>query len=185
MPPQRKVYQLPPELLSWLQDEIGAGGPSEGWEDLADRLEARCVEAGLEIRIGKSALHDYGQEFAAHAQAHAQAQREIKAFLAEASLADEVDVTSALFQQLTTLQFRLQMTLADPDGLPDPRGMKDLSQALNNLIRSTSMRDAIAKTVRAEITAAAANTAKKAATEAGLSGDVVDAIYDQVLGKAA
>ena len=66
-----------------------------------------------------------------------------------AGLKDEVDVTSALFQQLTTLQWRLQMALADPDKLPDPRGMKELTTALNNLIRSSSLRDGILKAERA------------------------------------
>jgi hypothetical protein len=58
-------------------------------------------------------------------------------------------VTSALFQQLTTIQWRLQMAMASPDQLPDPRGMKDLTSALNNLIRSTSLRDDILRAERA------------------------------------
>lgn len=78
-----------------------------------------------------------------------QAQDEIRAFLEEASLSEEVDVTSALFQQLTTIQWKLQMMLSDPERLPDPRGMKDLTSALNNLIRSTSLRDGILKAERA------------------------------------
>ena len=42
---------------------------------------------------------------------------------------------------LTTIQWRLQMLMSDPDKLPDPRGMKDLTSALNNLIRSTDLRE--------------------------------------------
>jgi len=76
------------------------------------------------------------------------AQDEIRTFLEEASLKEEVDVTSALFQQLTTIQWRLQMMMGDPDKMPDPRGMKDLTTALNNLIRSTSLRDGILKAER-------------------------------------
>ena len=63
-------------------------------------------------------------------------------------MTDEANVTKALFQQLTTLQWKLQMTMANPQNLPDPRGMKDLTTALNNLIRSTSLRDAILKQER-------------------------------------
>ncbi|KAF0674360.1 hypothetical protein PMES_03346, partial [Profundibacterium mesophilum KAUST100406-0324] len=83
-----------------------------------------------------------GSDFRDYARAQEQAQDEIRAFLAEASLSEEIDVTRALFQQLTTLQFRMQMTLASGD--IDPRGMKDLTTALNNLIRSTELRDKIA-----------------------------------------
>ncbi|PIE15898.1 MAG: hypothetical protein CSA68_04675 [Rhodobacterales bacterium] len=148
MPPPRKVDLLPSELRRWLQDELKERGFS-GYEDLAESLNFRLAEEGLELRIGKSAIHAYGQEFQQYAQMQEQAQDEIRAFLEEASLKEEVDVTSALFQQLTTIQWRLQMMMADPDQLPDPRGMKDLTTALNNLIRSTSLRDGILKAERA------------------------------------
>lgn len=44
----------------------------------------------------------------------------------------------------------MQKQMMVEGALPDPRGMKDLSTALNNLIRSTSLRDAIIKADRAE-----------------------------------
>ncbi|WP_297772716.1 phage protein Gp27 family protein [uncultured Roseovarius sp.] len=147
MPPRRKVDLLPSELRSWLQDELRACGFAN-YEEIADRLNARCEEEGIELRIGKSAIHSYGQEFREYAQMQERAQDEIRTFLEEASLKEEVDVTSALFQQLTTIQWRLQMMMADPDEMPDPRGMKDLTTALNNLIRSTSLRDGILKAER-------------------------------------
>jgi hypothetical protein len=142
MPPPRKIDLLPSELKGWLQEELRASGFG-GYEDLADRLNWRLQEEGLELRIGKSAIHAYGQEFRDYARLQEQAQDEIRAFLEEASLTDEANVTKALFQQLTTIQWRLQMAMAAPDALPDPRGMKDLTTALNKLIRSTSLRDAI------------------------------------------
>ena len=143
MPAPRKIDLLPPEMRRWLQEELKARGFG-GYEELAEGLNSRLQREGLELRIGKSALHAYGAEFREYAQLQEQAQDEIRAFLSEASLTEEVDVTRALFQQLTTIQFRLQMVLSGPDGLPDPRGMKDLTTALNNLIRSTELRDKIA-----------------------------------------
>lgn len=147
MPPPRKVDLLPSELRRWLQDELKERGFA-GYEDLAESLNFRLEEEGLELRIGKSAIHAYGQEFQHYAKMQEQAQDEIQAFLEEASLKDEVDVTSALFQQLTTIQWRLQMMMADPENLPDPRGVKDLTTALNNLIRSSALRDGILKAER-------------------------------------
>ena len=147
MPPRRKVDLLPRELREWLQDELRDRGFS-GYEELADALNARLEDDGLELRIGKSAIHAYGQEFEEYARMQERAQDEIRTFLEEASLKEEVDVTSALFQQLTTIQWRLQMMMANPDELPDPRGMKDLTTALNNLIRSTSLRDGLLKAER-------------------------------------
>lgn len=148
MPPPRKIDLLPAELRRWLQDALKERGFS-GYEELAEDLNFRLETEGLELRIGKSAIHAYGQEFQQYAVMQEQAQDEIRAFLEEASLKEEVDVTSALFQQLTTIQWRLQMMMADPDQLPDPRGMKDLTTALNNLIRSTSLRDGILRAERA------------------------------------
>lgn len=140
MPKRRKVDLLPSEFRRELQDELKESGFSD-YVGITERLNFRLEEAGLELRIGKSAVHAYGQEFQEYAEMQEQAQDEIRAFLEEASLKDEVDVTSALFQQLTTLQWRLQMALASPNSLPDPRGMKDLTTALNNLIRSSSLRE--------------------------------------------
>ncbi|UWQ00839.1 DUF3486 family protein [Aliiroseovarius crassostreae] len=148
MPPPRKVDLLPAELRRWLQDELKERGFS-GYEDLAESLNFRLEEEGLELRIGKSAIHAYGQEFQEYAALQEQAQDEIRAFLEEANLQDEVDVTSALFQQLTVVQWKLQKAMSNPENLPDPRGMKDLTTALNNLIRSTSLRDGILKAERA------------------------------------
>jgi len=140
MPPPRKVDLLPAELKGWLRDELIARGFAD-YEALAEDLNFRLEDAGLELRIQKSAIHAFGQDFRQYAEAQAVAQEEIRAFLQEASLQREVDVTSALFQQLTTIQWRLQMLMSDPDNLPDPRGMKDLTTALNNLIRSTDLRE--------------------------------------------
>ncbi|MCA8880376.1 MAG: DUF3486 family protein [Rhodobacteraceae bacterium] len=140
MPPPRKVDLLPAELKGWLRDELVARGFAD-YEALAEDLNCRLKEAGLELRIQKSAIHAFGQDFRDYAEAQATAQEEIRAFLQEASLKHEVDVTSALFQQLTTIQWRLQMLMSEPGGLPDPRGMKDLTSALNNLIRSTDLRE--------------------------------------------
>ncbi len=148
MPQRRKIDLLPVELREWLQEELKKRG-FRHYEDLTEALNARLEEEGLELRVGRSAVHAYGQSYLEYATMQEQAQDQIRLFLEEASLKEEVDVTSALFQQLTTLQWRLQMMLADPEKLPDPRGMKDLTTALNNLIRSTSLRNGILKAEQA------------------------------------
>ncbi|WP_349295249.1 phage protein Gp27 family protein (plasmid) [Thioclava sp. 'Guangxiensis'] len=142
MPPPRKIDLLPEELRRWLKEELRKRNFSD-YEALAEDLAFRCEEEGVELRIGKSAIHAYGQDFRDYARAQEEAQDQIRTFLEEASLTDEANVTKALFQQLTTLQWRLQMSMATSADAIDPRGMKDLTTALNNLIRSTALRDAI------------------------------------------
>ena len=101
MPPRRKIDLLPKEFRQWLQDELKKRGFS-GYDDLTEALNWRLEEEGMELRIGRTAVHAYGQEFQEYADMQERAQDEIRAFLEEASLKEEVDVTSALFQQLTT-----------------------------------------------------------------------------------
>ncbi|AWZ21094.1 hypothetical protein RTM1035_05135 [Roseovarius sp. TM1035] len=188
MPPPRKVDLLPKELRQWLQEELRNCGFSQ-YERIAEALNFRCEEEGLELRIGKSAIHSYGQEFREYALMQERAQDEIRTFLQEASLKDEADVTSALFQQLTTIQWRLQMMMSDATKMPDPRGMKDLTTALNNLIRSSSLRDGIIKAERARIAAEeranAVEALDSARDELGLSSDVIGKLRREFLGVRA
>ena len=153
MPQPRKVDLMPPEVRRWLHEELKKRGFG-GYEELSEALNFRLEEEGVELRIGKSALHAYGAEFRDYARMQEQAQDEIKAFLQEASVADEVDVTSALFQQLTTIAFRTQMAIQTAEGgVVDPKGLKELTTALNNLIRSSELREKIAGEERAKAAA--------------------------------
>ena len=154
MPQPRKVDLMPPEVRRWLHEELKKRGFG-GYEELSEALNFRLEEEGVELRIGKSALHAYGAEFRDYARMQEQAQDEIKAFLQEAGVADEVDVTSALFQQLTTIAFRTQMAIqtSETPGVVDPKGLKELTTALNNLIRSSELREKIAGEERAKAAA--------------------------------
>lgn len=152
MPPPRKIDRLPPELRQWLQEELRKRNFA-GYEQLAEDLAFRCEEEGVEFRIGKSAIHAFGQEFRDYARMQEQAQDEIRAFLEQASMTEEANVAKVLFQQLTGIQWQLQKAMMVEGKLPDPKGMKDLSTALNNLIRSSALRDAIIKAERAELSA--------------------------------
>lgn len=149
MPPPRKIDRLPAELRQKLNEELKRRNFSD-YEQLAEDLAFWCEEEGIEIRIGKSAIHAYGQEMRDYVRMQEQAQDEIRAFLDQASMTDEANAQKALFQQLTGIQWQLQKNMMMTGDLTDPRGMKDLTTALNNLIRSTSLRDAIIKAERAE-----------------------------------
>ena len=149
MPPPRKIDRLPPELRQKLNEELKRRNFSD-YEQIAENLAFWCEEEGIEIRIGKSAIHAYGQEMREFVRMQEQAQDEIRAFLDQASMTDEANAQKALFQQLTGIQWQLQKAMMVSGDLPDPRGMKDLTTALNNLIRSTSLREAIIKAERAD-----------------------------------
>lgn len=142
MPAPRKIDLLPAELRSWLDAELKLRGFAD-YHGLAEALNQRLEAAGFELRIQKTALHAYGADFRDYAIGERAAQAEMRVFFEEASMRDEAVVTKALFQQLTTIQYRLQKAMAVEGEMPDPKGMKDLSTALINLIRSSSLRDAL------------------------------------------
>lgn len=152
MPPPRKVDLLPSEVRLWLQEMLKQRGFA-GYEELTEDLNFKLAEEGVELRLGKSAVHAYGQEFQEYARMHEEANDEIRVFMEQMSASEEVDMTSALFQQLLAIQWRLQKTMmTDVDNI-DARGMKDLTTALNNLIRSTDLREKIAADERAKMAA--------------------------------
>ncbi|MGR3433504.1 MAG: phage protein Gp27 family protein [Shimia sp.] len=143
MPPPRKVDLIPESIRSWLQETLKARGFA-GYEEITEELNWRLAEEGEELRVGKTAVHAYGAEFRDYARAQQQAEDEMRVLFQEMTARDEVDVTSVLFQQLSTLAFRSQMAIAQSeDGTVDPKGLKDMSQALNNLIRSRELRERI------------------------------------------
>lgn len=90
MPPPRKIDRLPPELRQKLNEELKRRNFSD-YEQLAEDLAFWCEEQGIEIRIGKSAIHAYGQEMRDYVRMQEQAQDEIRAFLEQASMADEAN----------------------------------------------------------------------------------------------
>jgi hypothetical protein len=153
MPAPRKVDLLPGEVRRWLEAALKARGFA-GYDEIAEELNWKLAEMGTELRIQKSALHAFGQDFKAYAERERAIQSEIRAFMHEADLDDEAKVTKGLFQQLVSIQWQLQKQMHQDEGqLPDPKGMKDLTTALNNLIRSAALRDAIVKTYRKELAA--------------------------------
>lgn len=82
MPPPRKVDLLPHELRDWLREALIARGFGD-YVALAEELNFKLEEAGLELRIGKSALHAFGQDFKAYAETQRAAQEEIRRLVAD------------------------------------------------------------------------------------------------------
>lgn len=149
MPTPRKIDRLPSQLRMKLIDELKRRGFAD-YDKLTEDLNFWCEQEGIDIRIGKTAIHAFGQEVRDYVRMQEQSQDEIRAFFEQASMTDEANVQRVLFQQLTSIQYQMQKNLQMSGELVDPKGMKDLTSALNNLIRSTSLREAIVKAERRE-----------------------------------
>lgn len=106
MPPPRKIDQMPPELRDWLKAELVARGFGE-YEALAEALNFRLEEAGLEIRVQKSAIHAYGQEYREFVRLQEASSAWAEEWMSENGLGDEARRHNVLFQMITSLAFKL------------------------------------------------------------------------------
>lgn len=186
MPPPRKVDLLPPELRSWLNDELRARGFAD-YIALADALNDRLDEEGLELRIGKSALHAYGQDYENFVKAQEQASAWAAGWMEENGLEEEAKRHNVLFQMVTTLAFKVMSTQMSREGDEiNPKELHFIGRMLKDVMSSSGMREKLMAEERARIAretrSEAAETVEERAREFGLSKDVVGQIKASILG---
>ncbi|RMH86407.1 DUF3486 family protein [Pseudomonas sp. AOB-7] len=170
MPPRSKVGQLPPEVKSWLDQALVENNFS-GYE----LLSAELTERGY--RIGKSALHAYGQDFEGRLSALKMASEQAKAVVAAAP-DEEGAVNEALMRLVQEHLFKL--LLAD-DGKFD---LPKVAKAVAELGRASVVQKKWQSEVRSKAEAAAAQV-EKIARRGGLNADTVAEIRREILGVAA
>ena len=189
MPPPRKVDLLPPELKSWLQEELKARGGG-GYIELTDALNARLEKEGLELRIGKSSLHAYGQEFHEFVKYQDQASAWAASWMNDNGLEEEAKRHNVLFQMVSTLAFKVMQSQMTMDGKEiDPRNLHFLGKLMKDLMASSGIREKLMEGERARIAEEAAKAAKAAAAEEvgaaaqqlGLTAETVESIKDKIL----
>jgi len=189
MPPPRKVDLLPSELKAYLQEALKARGFA-GYEELADELNFKLEEAGLELRIGKSALHSFGQEYAEFVKLQEASSAWAAEWMNENGLEEEAQRHNVLFQMVTTLAFKVmqrQMT-KDADKI-DPKELHFIGRMLKDVMASSGMREKLVADERERVARAAredaAESVEKSAKALGLTRATVQGIKAQILGVEA
>lgn len=186
MPPPKKVELMPAELRDWLKEELRVRGFSD-YEGLAEDLNFRLEEAGLELRIGKSAVHSYGQEYQEFVKYQEEASAWAAGWMNDNGLEEEAQRHNVLFQMITTLAFKVMQSQMTKDGGEiDPRELHFLGKMLKDVMASSGMRekliaeerDRIARQARED----AAETIESRAKQLGLTSATVDRIKGQILG---
>jgi hypothetical protein len=148
MPPPRKIDLLPAELKGWLQEELRARGFG-GYEDLAEALNFRLEEAGSELRIRKSALHAFGQEYEEFVKFQDQASAWAADWMQDNGLEDEAKRHNVLFQMITTLAFKvMQAQMLKEGGEIDPKELHFLGKMLKDVMASSGIRETLIKEER-------------------------------------
>ena len=176
MPPPRKVDLLPPELKSFLQDALKQRGFA-GYEDLADELNFMLEEEGLTLRIGKSALHSYGQEYSEFVKYQDEASSWAAEWMNDNGLEEEAQRHNILFQMITTLAFKVMQTQMSKDGKDiDPKELHFIGKMLKDVMSSSGIREKMKTDERARVADKAAQAERARITEAldhsVASGDV-------------
>lgn len=172
MPPPRKVDLLPAELKTWLQEELRARGFG-GYEDLAEALNFRLEEAGLDLRIRKSAIHAFGQEYEEFVRYQEQASAWAADWMQEQGLAEEAKRHNVLFQMITTLAFKvMQAQMLKEGGEIDPKELHFLGRMLKDVMASSGIRESLivaerkAQAARLDEAVAAGDIDREAAAKA-------------------
>jgi len=141
MPPPRKVDLLPAELKGWLQEELKDRGFGD-YVELAEALNFRLEEAGLELRIGKSAIHAYGQEYQEFVKYQEEASAWAAGWMNENGLEDEAKRHNVLFQMITTLAFKVMQAQMTKGGDEiDPKELHFLGRMLKDVMASSGLRE--------------------------------------------
>jgi len=189
MPPPRKIDLLPAELRGWLQEELRLRGFGD-YVALAEALNARLADEGLELRIGKSAIHAFGQEYEHFVKAQEQASAWAADWMNDNGMEEEAKRHNVLFQMITTLAFKAMQSKMTSEGKDiDPRELHFLGKMLKDVMSSSGIREKLMEEERARIAREARESAAAAvdkhARSAGMSAETAEAIKAEILGVSA
>lgn len=139
MPPPRKIDLLPPELRAWLQEELRARGFGQ-YEELAEALNFRLEESGLDLRIRKSAIHAWGSEYQEFVRLQEQASDWAKEWLGDMGMEDQAQRQNVLFQMLTTLAFKVMQAEVSKEGAEiSPQNLHFLARMMKDVMSSSGI----------------------------------------------
>ncbi|KPD10876.1 phage protein Gp27 family protein [Phaeobacter sp. 11ANDIMAR09] len=190
MPPPRKIDLMPEEFRDWLHQALKEGGWS-GYTKIADDLNTKLQAAGYEVSIGKSAVHEYGQEYREFVKYQEQASQWAADWMNDNGLEEEAQRHNVLFQMVTTLAFKVMQSQMTKTGDEiKPQDLHFIGKMLKDIMHSSGIRQKLKDDERKRIEedarkAAAAEMADNldtASAEAGLSAKAAEALRNRVLG---
>lgn len=181
MPPPRKLDLIPDEFRQWLVEELKA----RGFADIlavTEALNFRLDAAGLEVRIGKTAVGEYSKLLKDQREAYAMSE----ALLADMDVEAESEMHKVLTHLLSTMTFQLLQKVREQDKVLEPKQLMEIGRMLQSVMGSTAVREKIREDERNRIAARAKADAAKdldaASASLGLTADTVEAIKRKILG---
>jgi hypothetical protein len=182
MPPRRKVDLLPEELRARIKQALRERGFA-GYEELTAEINVWLEEAGLEITLGKSAVHSFGQEYQEFVKLQDEAGNWARGWMSENDLSDEAERHRVLFKMMTTVAFKVLKAQANKGGDEiDPRELHFLGRMMKDVMQSSGIREQIMVKERERIAAEAAQAARAEAAaqlDSGVATGRIDAAAAQ------
>lgn len=183
MPPPRKIDLIPVEIRLWLQDRLKAQGFS-GYVELTDELNQRLAAEGVDMTVGKSAVHSFGQEYEEMAKAQEEASAWAVSWMQDSGLEEEAKRHNVLFQMITTLAFKVMKAQMVKDGGEiNPQELHFLGRLMKDVMQSSGVREKltadertrIAEQAKAELAAEKARSLDEAVGAGDLNVDAARA----------
>lgn len=139
MPPPRKIDLLPAAFREQLQAELRESGFGD-YVGITERLNFRLEEAGLTLRVGKSAVHEFGAEYREFVRLQEQASDWAAEWLGEMDMADQAQRQNVLFQMLTTLAFKVMQAEVSKEGEDiSPQNLHFLARMMKDVMSSSGI----------------------------------------------
>jgi len=185
-----KIARLPAEIRDWLCEELRARGFAD-YDLIAEALNARLLEEGLEVSIGRTAVMRFAREHKKFADLQREADAWAEGFMAERGVEDEARRHQILSAMLSTHAFRsmaaaMDGTEEETEAAMDPRDLQLLGRMLKDLMSSSGIREALSDKERERLIAeerrSAGHRAEEAAVRAGLSPQTIARLRAQVEG---
>lgn len=182
MPPRRKVDLLPEELRARIKQALRERGFA-GYEELTAEINDWLEEAGLEITLGKSAVHAFGQDYQQLSKLQDEAGAWAKEWISETDVSEEADRQRVLVKMMSSIAFKVLKSQAMKEGDKiDPRDLHFLGRMMKDVMQSSGIREQLMVKERERIAAEAAKAARDEAVaqlDSGVATGRIDAAAAQ------
>lgn len=182
MPPPKKLDLIPHEV----RQRLAMALQERGFADIVavtEELNFWLDDAGLEIRIGKSAVGEYSKLLKNQRDAFAMAET----LLGDFNIEQESTMHKVLMQMIATAAFQMMNSVAESDNAAwDPKSLAHLSRMLKDLMQSAGLRERLRddeerRVARKERERLAGEIEQKA-HQLGMTRETVHAIKADILG---
>lgn len=140
MPPPRKIDQLPPDIMDWLQQTLRERGFAD-YVAITEELNDKLADAGKVVTFHHATVHRFSQEYRAFVKTQETASAWAQEWMLENGLEEEAKRHNVLFQMVTALAFKAMEAKMGKDGDEiDPKELHFIGRMLKDIMASSGIR---------------------------------------------